>query len=152
MGNLGLGSNLDTGGGEPTSHALQDLVDDQLGGRSSSTTGVQHHADTSETNQQSGEHDPLKKTIASTVSAGQSLSCSQIATIATYLDFPGVRHDSTGHDTKDGQSDGLSRSEVRHVSNVPVLGDKDKVVEVGVLQVEGNEVGETYAMFQCACK
>jgi hypothetical protein len=112
VGNLGLSGDLNTGGGKPTSHTLQDLVDDQLGGRSSSTTRVQHHPDTSETDQQSGEHDPLQEARAIAVSAGRSFSCTQIAMFATYLDFPGVRHDSTGHDTKDGQSDGLSVTEI----------------------------------------
>ena len=61
VGNLGLSGDLNGGSGETTSHSLQDLVDDQLGGRSSSTTRVQHHADTSETDYQSAEHDPLRR-------------------------------------------------------------------------------------------
>jgi hypothetical protein len=55
MRDLGLSGDLDSDGGEPTTHPLQDLVDDQLGGRSSSSSRVEHHPHPSQTDDQPTE-------------------------------------------------------------------------------------------------
>jgi hypothetical protein len=63
---------------------------------------------------------------------------------STNLDVPGVGHDSTSHDGEEGQGDGLGKTEPGEVSNLPILGGVNEVVQVGVLQVEADEVGKSW--------
>jgi len=57
---LRLSSHLDGNGSETTTHPLQDLVDNQLGGRTTGSTRVQHHPDTGQTDDKTTEQEPLR--------------------------------------------------------------------------------------------
>lgn len=59
VGDLSLSSDLNSSGGETSAHSLENLVPNQLGSGTVGTSRVNHHTNTSQSDQQSAKEDPL---------------------------------------------------------------------------------------------